>query len=138
MKKGQLFILTVVLVSFVLAGMVNLTYYLGLESRTQYTRISPTRSILLNLEKELVLVTNMAPYDEALLEEFIGVAEDDVETRGMELEVQWLDLSDPVECDVRLVKALLTYGEIEGREFNITLRDPFEEEINSLFTVCWS
>lgn len=139
MKKGQLFILTIVLVSFVLAGLVNLTYNLNLESKASYTKISPTKAIEMNVEKELMVITNMDPENVTRLNKSIMAMKREAGTKDINLNIEWSNSSNSNNCDVWLDKSILPYNNSgNGRVFEVSIHDYGEEKVVTKFKVCWS
>lgn len=139
MKKGQLFIITIVMIGYVISGLVGLTYSLHLEAQSTYSQTSSVPTVTRNVEKEMVKVTKMDPYNETLLNRSIDSLKNASEAKGIELEVNRTYKNNPENCDVDLGKSILPMNNSkDGRRFNITVRDSGELQVNSFFTVCWS
>ncbi len=148
MKKGQLFIITAVLIGFVISGIMTIVPPLQLETRASYIETSGTLTMKRNVEKEMIKVSEMDPYNE---ENLLGTArlnlEKFAETKGMELDITWtveqsIEDIEGVEsvddCDVDLEKSMTPLNKSgDGREFDITVHDPGEIKFDSSIIVCW-
>jgi len=147
MKKGQLFIVTALIIGFVISGLMILVPPLQLETRASYIETSPTISMKRNVEKEMVKISEMDPYDDNRLESAESSLNDLAKSKGIELNLTWgsdqeIDDLNEIEgvgdCDVDLEKSMTplnTSG--RAREFSLVVRDPGQIRINSSFLVCW-
>lgn len=139
MKTGQIYIATVVIIGFIIAGVINLTYVLTLETQSMYSETTSVPTIKRNIERELITTTYMDPYNDTRINNTISNFKNSSETQGVNIEVKEILLDEPSECDANLEKSmepLNTTG--KGRRFNVTIHDPGEMKTQSIFTVCWS
>ncbi len=137
MKKGQLFIITVVMIGFALSGILSFVPHLELERKSDYIETNPTTTVRKNVEKEMISLVKTDPYNTTRFEKSFERMEKSSRTRGIELDVDW-DEAEPEDCDVDLDKAMTPLNSSgEAWEFNIEVRDPGEIETSSKLIVCW-
>lgn len=138
MKKGQLFIITVVTIGFILSGLINLTYTLQIGSEISYSSVSPVLTMRRNAEKEVIHVTDLSPYNTTRLNQAISRMKGSSSARGVNLTINWNNASVG-NCHVWLDKAMEPMNSSgAARIFNITVHDPGEDRLNSTLKICWS
>lgn len=59
--KGQMFILTAMIIAVIVAGIANNYYYSRLPAITKYNEISETHTLINNIQTELGLVSTIGP-----------------------------------------------------------------------------
>jgi hypothetical protein len=88
MSKGQLFLLSVIVIVFAIVGLQNAYNYSELPVLTEESRYSDAGSIAMNAVRELTYVIDMDPLNCTQITDFLGYVQDYTRERGYNVSVE--------------------------------------------------